>query len=109
MLLVGAAIILGLGLLAAAAHAGRTTLVRRLHGARIEREVRDLFGPQAEVTRVEIDTRWRLVLSERNLHIPGDLTLDVLEARIRGVARAETITLESLEGTLRWRSLVAPV
>src|SRR5689334_18035579 len=92
-----------------AAHVARTTLVRRLHGARLESEVRALFGPQAPVGRIEIDSRWRLVLSAKDLAIPGGLTLDVQEARIRGVTRPESAVVESIDGTLRWRGLVAPV
>lgn len=109
MLLWVAVVVLLVAVLAVAAHLGRTALVRRLHGARIEREVRALFGPQAEVTRIEIDTRWRLVLAGKNLHIPGGLTLDAREARLRGISRPDSLVLETLEGTLRWKALEAPI
>ncbi len=111
-----AAMLLGIGatiavlaLAAGGVHLARTALVRRLHGARIESEVRALFGEQAKVTHVEIDSSWRLVLAAESLRIPGGLTLDARVARLRGMTRPDTIVLESLEGTLRWRGLEANV
>jgi len=109
MLGVAAAISALLGLLAGALHVGRTRVARLLHGGRIDREVRALFGERAEVTHVAIDARWRLVLGATNLAIPGGLTLDVKEARLRGPTRAGAIVVESCEGTLRFRSLEAKV
>jgi len=101
--------VLVLASLLVAAHLSRTTLVRYLYGERITKEVRALFGADAEITRVEIDSRWRLVLAGKRLRIPGDLTLDVTEARLRGIGRPESIVVESIEGVLAWRRLRAPV
>src|SRR5579883_821936 len=102
LLVVLALVLLGLG-----AHVARTSLVRALYGARIEREVRDMFGPEADVTHMAVDTRWRLVLAGKRLRIPGGLYLDVSEGRLR--VRGSHVTLESARGTLSWRSLRAPL
>src|SRR5579883_2925299 len=102
LLVVLALVLLGLG-----AHVARTSLVRALYGARIEREVRDMFGPEADVTHMAVDTRWRLVLAGKRLRIPGGLYLDVSEGRLR--VRGSHVKLESARGTLSWRSLRAPL